>query len=86
MLDFYYLGKDFVDVLSDLGSYLVEYNIDDLCTYLSTTFDLPDLFDLFLNNVSLLIGNFTIASLIFGSGLVFILIFKIVKFFTDIVL
>lgn len=86
MLDLYYLGKDFVDVLSDLGRYLVEYNMDDLCSYLSTSFDLPDLFDLFLTNVSFLIGDFTIASLIFGSGLVFIIIFKVVKFFTDIVL
>ena len=86
MLELYHVGVNFFNTLFNIGNWLVDYKVSDLVDY---AFQNPNnnVFDeIFLNNLDLLIGDYTVCSLVLGGGVLFFLVFKIVKFFTDIIL
>lgn len=99
MIELYELGEKFLNTLQSIGSFLLETKIDlsfDFLDAISLIYKIlnwnnpdadPFFAGLFAFYDSLeLSGEYTLAALCFGGGLIFILAFKVVKFFTDIIL
>lgn len=86
MIELYNHGKSFFDLLVNHGSMLVDTSISDVIYWLSVNIDIPTWANSFLQALNVALGDWSFAFLVIGEGLIFILVFKIVKFFTDIVL
>ena len=99
MIELFEMGEKFLNTLQSIGSFLLDTKIDlsfDLLDTVSLIYKIvswnnpnsdPFFDGLFRFYDSLeLSGEYSLAALCFGGGLTFILAFKVVKFFTDIVL
>lgn len=98
MIELYEMGDKFLQTLRSLGEFLLDTKIDlsfDFLDTLSLVYKIinwnnpdadPFFSGLFRFYDSLeLSGEYTLAALCFGGGLIFIIAFKVVKFFTDII-
>lgn len=100
MFELYDIADGFFDTLLSIGDFLVETPFVDVFDKLVSNGTLGLLLDVF-NTLLIAVGyadglsglfsglgfaHLSVASFIFGAGLIFVIIFKIVKFFTDIVL
>lgn len=86
MLELYNHGKAFFELLTDAGVMLVDTKLIDIILWIDYNMPLPDVFDPFWDSFSLLFGDWSVAYFVIGQGLIFIIVFKLVKFFTDIIL
>ena len=86
MLQLYNVGVAFYNALATIGYYTVDNSLSDFFNYVIQSCGLSaagnDFFYLLID----LFGDYTLAGLVLGSGLLFIVAFKVVKFFTDLVL
>ena len=100
MFELYGIADEFFNALLSLGDFLVDTPFVDVFDNLVSNGTLGPLFDVF-NTLLIAVGfsdglsglfsglgfaHLSVASFIFGAGLIFVIVFKIVKFFTDIVL
>lgn len=97
MLDFFEFGEQLFSTLQSLGDFLLHTKfslsadllngIVQVLDILVTAVGLRPLGDLLsMIDFSQFAGEFTIGYLVIGGGLVIIIVFRFVKFFTDIVL
>lgn len=86
MLELYNHGKAFFDLLTDAGVMLVDTKLIDVLLWIDYNFTLPDGLVPLWEALSLFFGDWSLAFLVIGQGLIFVLVFKVAKFFTDIIL
>ena len=99
MIELYEMGEKFLKTLQSIGSFLIDTKIDLSFDFLDTFSLIYKILDMKNPNDDLplaglvrfydsleLSGEYSLAMLCFGGGLTFIIAFKVVKFFTDIVL
>lgn len=93
MVDFFEFGEDFLNSLLTVGDFLLNYPINlgirfrEGLIKVFETLRLDGLAKIAsVANGMAVTGNYSVAYYIFGGGLVAIIMFKIIKFFLDIVL
>lgn len=86
MLELYNHGKVFFELLTDAGMMLVDTKLIDIILWIEYNLTVPDIMGPFFDSISLIFGDWSLAYFVIGQGLIFVLVFKVVKFFTDIIL
>lgn len=91
LIDLFNLGEQLYSIMLDVGNFLLSTPFNFVQSILDEVSSFSPVFDVVVSafpqlDPSLLSQDYTIASFIIGSGLVFVICWRFVKFFTDIIL
>jgi hypothetical protein len=91
LIDLFNLGEQLYSIMLDVGNFLLSTPFNFVQSILDQLSSISPVFETVVSafpqlNPALLSQDYTIASFLIGSGLIFIICWRFVKFFTDVIL